>query len=82
MKPLLTVKKERFDLVPWNAVRQVAEVMTEGLKDHDEDGWRKVPRKTHVSRALRHLVLYITGDITEDHLRHAACRILMSLETK
>lgn len=79
--PLANPVKEEFYLVPWEGVRVVAETMTEGLKDHDEGGWRKLPRRAHISRALRHLALYVAGDTSEGHLEHAACRVLMALET-
>jgi hypothetical protein len=71
---------ERFDLVPWEAVRRVAETMTNALDDHDEDGWRKLPHRDHVSRAMRHLAAYLNNG-SEEELRHAACRVLMALET-
>lgn len=78
--PLANHVPERFELVPWEAVRIVAATLTKGLEDHDEDGWRKLPRREHVGRALRHLALYlVSGD--EEELRHGACRALMALET-
>lgn len=79
-KPLANTIPERFELVPWEAVRVVAEVMTGALADHDEGGWRKLPRREHVGRALRHLAAYlVSGD--EEELRHGACRALMAVET-
>jgi hypothetical protein len=80
VKPLANPVPERFDLIPWEAVRRCAEVMTNALADHDEDGWRRLPRHEHVSRAMRHLALYqITGK--DEELEHAACRALMALES-
>ena len=78
-KPLANPIPEDFSLVPWAAVRIVAEVMTDALKDHDRDGWRKLPRREHASRAARHLALYFVNG-QEEELRHAACRALMALE--
>src|SRR5674476_573163 len=78
-RPLANPVPERFELVPWEAVRIVAATMTEGLADHDEGGWRKLPRREHVGRALRHLALYLVGG-DEEELRHGACRALMSLD--
>lgn len=80
LKPLANPVLEDFALLPWEGVRQVAEQMTEGLRDHDEGGWRKLPKRAHISRAIRHLALHLSGDTSEDHLRHAACRCLMALE--
>lgn len=82
MKALANPVPERFDLVPWTAVRQIAQTMTDALRDHDEGGWRELPRKEHVTRAIRHLTLYLVGDKSEDHLSHAACRALFALECK
>ena len=79
LMPLANPIPEDFSLVPWAAVRIVAEVMTDALKDHDRDGWRELPREAHVARALRHLALYSAGDTSEDHLKHAACRCLMAI---
>ena len=80
-KPLAHPVRERMDLVPWNAVLAVAQTMTEGIKTHDEGAWRKLSQRDHVSRAMRHLALFLVGDLAEPHLFHAACRTLMALET-
>jgi hypothetical protein len=80
-KPLAHPVRERMELVPWDAVLAVAQTMTEGIKTHDEGAWRKLPQRDHVSRALRHLALFLVGDLAEPHLFHAACRTLMALET-
>src|ERR1017187_909598 len=79
--PLAHPVRERMDLVPWNAVLAVAQTMAEGIKTHDEGAWRKLSQRDHVSRALRHLALFLVGDLAEPHLFHAACRTLMGLET-
>ena len=81
LKPLAHPVRERMDLVPWNGVLAVAETMTEGIKTHDEGAWRKLSQREHVSRAMRHLALFLVGDIAEPHLFHACCRTLMALET-
>jgi hypothetical protein len=78
-RPLANPVAERYELLPWGAIRVCAEVFTEGLKTHDEDGWRRLPREEHINRALRHLALYSAGDTSEDHLKHAACRCLMAI---
>jgi hypothetical protein len=80
-KPLAHPVRERMDLVPWNGVLAVAETMTEGIKTHDEGAWRKLSQREHVSRAMRHLALFLVGDVAEPHLFHAACRALMALES-
>lgn len=78
--PLANPVTERFELLPHRAILECAFVMTNALKDHDEDGWRKLPQRAHIGRAMRHLALYLLGGPREE-LRHAACRVLMALET-
>lgn len=78
--PLANPIPERFEILPHSAIMQVAAVMTKALKDHDEDGWRKLPARTHVGRAMRHMTHFLLTGSLED-LRHAACRALMALET-
>src|ERR1017187_601896 len=80
--PLANPVPDRFDLIPWGAVCQVARTTTDALKDHDEGGWRSLSRREHVSRTLRHLALYLSGDTSEEHLEHATCRMLMALDNK
>lgn len=84
--PLANPIDEDFSLVPWEAVRQVAGVMTAALEDHDRDGWRQLSRREHAARAMRHLALFMASDSedsaqAEEELRHAACRALFALET-
>lgn len=78
--PLANPIAERFEILPHSAILQVAGVMTKALDDHDEDGWRKLPARVHVGRAMRHMTLYLLTGSVED-LRNAATRALMSLET-
>jgi hypothetical protein len=77
--PLANPVPEDFSLVPWEGVRIVAEVMTAALVNHDRDGWRKLPRREHIARAMRHAAAFMNGG-SEEELRHFACRALMSLE--
>lgn len=70
-----------FHLAPLHkALIQVAAVMTVGrLKHPDDDGFRQ-PAAFHAERANKHLESLERGDRSEDHLSHAACRLLMALE--
>jgi hypothetical protein len=61
------------------ASRIVAAVMERGARTHQGD-WRTLPAGFHLARARRHLDLLAVGDLSEPHLAHAVCRLLMELE--
>jgi hypothetical protein len=61
------------------ALRIVTEVMERGARTHQGEDWRALPAGFHLARARRHLDL-LAGDVSEPHLAHATCRLLMELE--
>ena len=62
------------------ASRIVAAVMKQGARTHQGEDWRAMPAGFHLDRARRHLDPLAAGDVSESHLAHAACRLLMELE--
>jgi hypothetical protein len=42
--------------------------------------WRQQAVAEHVAHAQQHLVAYAAGDRDEDHLAHAATRVLMAMQ--
>jgi hypothetical protein len=64
------------------ASRIVEAVMERGARTHRGEDWRTLPAGFHLARARRHLDLLAVGDVSEPHLAHAACRLLMELETR
>jgi hypothetical protein len=62
------------------ALRIVEAVMERGARTHPGEDWRALPAGCHLARARRHLELLAVGDVSEPHLAHAACRLLMELE--
>src|SRR5262249_49882445 len=64
-------------LVP--ALVAVTKVMTAGMASHPHNDWMRQPALHHLARAERHLRLLGLNDQSEDHLGHAACRLLMAL---
>jgi hypothetical protein len=71
---------ERCDLLPPRAVLAVARVMHEGAVKYGDSNWFTIPVASHLNHAVRHVLLYLSGDRQEKHLEHAACRALMALE--
>lgn len=68
------------DSFPHRAVLDVSRIVKEGLKKYEPDNWRKISRRDHINHALVHLFAMLAGDFQDDHLGHAACRILMAME--
>jgi Domain of unknown function (DUF5664) len=62
------------------ALRTVTEVMERGARTHGGEDWRALPAGFHLTRARRHLDLLAAGDVSEPHLAHAACRLLMEID--
>jgi hypothetical protein len=56
------------------------EVMAEGERIYGSEEWDTTAINEHVQHALDHLVKWRTRDRSEDHLAHAACRIMGALQ--
>lgn len=69
----------RFDLMPPDALTQVAEVLHRG-SHYGVDNWRLIPKRDHINHAMLHIVKHLQGDTSETHLANAACRILFAIE--
>jgi hypothetical protein len=61
------------------ALEVVARVMRNGVTKHPDNEWTRRGSDYHVGRALEHLRLLQEGEQLEDHLAHAATRLLMAL---
>ena len=71
----------RCDLLPSRAILAVARVLKHAADKHPPDNWRRIARVDHVNHALAHLFALGAGDPSDNHLEHAACRLLFALET-
>ncbi len=72
--------KERFDYLPPNAVSSCARTIGYGESKYGEGNWKKISILSHINHALAHLFKYLAKDKSEDHLSHAASRLLFALE--
>lgn len=71
----------RCDLLPAKASLHIAEILKYGAEKYGDNNWRGLTVSDHVNHAMTHLFAFQAGDITDDHLGHAACRMLMALDT-
>jgi hypothetical protein len=55
------------------------EVVREGAATHPDNDWLGRSPEYHLGRAEEHLRLWHDGDQLEDHVSHAATRLLMAL---
>lgn len=72
----------RCDLLPPRALLDVAAVLKGGADRYGDDNWRAIGRRDHLNHALTHVYAYLAGDRSDDHLSHAACRLLFAMETE
>ena len=73
--------KERWDLLPWDIIKGIVQVLTYGAKKYADNNWQNVPngRKRYFAAMMRHLIASEQeGEDTDkesgiDHLFHALC---------
>ena len=61
------------------ALEVIADVMRDGVAKHPDNEWTRRSIEYHLGRAEEHLRLLRDGEQLEDHLAHAATRLLMAL---
>lgn len=70
------INKDRWDLLPWIEVREVARVLTFGAKKYGDYNWTAVEngRSRYLAAAMRHITAWIDGEIfdKESGLHHLA----------
>jgi hypothetical protein len=61
------------------ALQTIAGVMRDGAASHPDNDWVRRSVEYHRARAEQHLRRLHDGSQAEDHLAHAATRLLMAL---
>ena len=72
----------RSEALFFNALLAISNLRWDAVvnKGYDDDNYKLIDKTDHIGRALTHLFAYMAGDNSNDHLCHAACRVLMALE--
>lgn len=70
----------RADLLPPHALLAVAAVLKHGADKYGANNWHLIPASENVNHALVHLLALQAGDVSDEHLEHAATRILFALD--
>lgn len=72
--------KGRYDLLPWEAIHEVAKHCEEGALKYGERNCEKgIPIHSLMDSATRHISCYMRGMNDEPHLRAAAWNILFAI---
>jgi Domain of unknown function (DUF5664) len=78
--------KPRWSLLPWEPLRSVVEVLTQGAVRYGDNNWQVVPnsRDRYFSACQRHLTAWWSGEQDDSgdklpHLAHAICCLLFLL---
>lgn len=74
--------KPRWDLLAYDTLGEMAQVMTEGAKKHGMRDWEKgVSYNDYFSAAMRHLSAWHNGESIDEsghnHLAHAMCNLMI-----
>jgi len=77
-------EKLRWDLLPYNTIEKVVEILTYGAKKYADNNWKKIEPKRYISALMRHLVAEITGEDNDKesgflHLSHVVCNAIFLL---
>ncbi len=74
--------KGRMDLLPFNALLELAKLYEAGCQKYGERNWEQgIPITRYIDSALRHLSKVMIGETDEPHLVQAAWNIMGAIET-
>jgi len=76
----IEVGKGRYDLLPWDAIHELALHCEQGAIKYGERNCEKgIPMSSLIDSAIRHLSKYMQGHKDEPHLRDAAWNIMVAI---
>lgn len=69
-----------FTTLPLRALWEIAKLQKYGDEKYGPHNWRGIAEQDHLNHALVHIWADQMGDTSDDHLTHAAWRLLAALE--
>ncbi len=72
----------RMQAIPPKAMMEIGKVRYTGFEmlGYEDNNYKLIPIDEHVGRAMLHICAWLSGDGSNEHLSHAACRLLFALE--
>lgn len=67
-------QRENF---PFEAIHVIAKVLEDNSDKYGPGDWRRIDIREHIAHAIEHVWQHQLGDISENHLDHALCRLAM-----
>lgn len=74
--------KTRWNIVPFEIIEQIAEILTYGAERYGDNTWKNVDKKLWYDAMMRHVAEYSKGkkyndkDWNHHHLMHAICNAM------
>lgn len=71
--------KPRYDLITPEFLKSIGDALALGAKNYGEGNWRKGDEaygKDCCNHAIEHIIQFMNGDRSEDHLGHAAVNLM------
>lgn len=69
----------RMDLIDAKALLKIAQVHKQGGDKYGDTNWRGISVNDHINHALVHVYAYLAGDTSDEHISHAATRLIFAL---
>lgn len=70
----------RMDLMPGAALLHLAAITKTGAESHGDNNWLNGSVENHLNKGLIHIFAHQAGDESDDHIGHAAWRLMAALE--
>ena len=73
--------KAQWDLLPYDIIEEVVDILTYGAKKYAPDNWKGVAPNRYESAMMRHFVAWKNGEEIDNetnmhHLSHAICNLV------